>query len=276
MPAPAGKTPGRRGKPPAGRQTLFEDDVLFFLHIPKAGGLSLISILDQRFSPEAICDLHSAREPGLFLRFPRRSFRRIRFVRGHFLFGPFDGGIYRYIAPNPIIAAVLREPVSRLVSAYRYICRTPANRRYASVVGGGLSLQDYVRDARFVDETSNVQTRMILGAFPRPAAGLGDEAMGFLAKERLEQFAFVGIAERFEETVALLMGTFGWPEVRMIPRLNADPDPQPRDIPDDVRGEILQRNRLDVLLYEHGRRLFEDRLRARAAGRLSLGERAAS
>src|SRR5688572_7976558 len=91
------------------RLTLNSDDVLFFQHIPKTGGLSLIALLDSQFPQEAIFPLHSsAATEDEFARFTPQEVQRFRLIRGHFRFGPYDNGIYRYITQNPVRITFLR------------------------------------------------------------------------------------------------------------------------------------------------------------------------
>ena len=77
------------------RVTLNKDDVLFFLHIPKTGGLSLIQFLDSQFAANEIFPLHSVRSESEIAKFTPEQLRCFRLIHGHFRFGPYDNGIYR-------------------------------------------------------------------------------------------------------------------------------------------------------------------------------------
>src|SRR5687767_3984239 len=123
------------------RITLNPDDVLFFQHIPKTGGLSLIEFLDSQFPPEAIFPLHSMGSAAEITKFTPDQLRKFRLIRGHFGFGPYDNAIYRYITQNPILITFLREPVARTISAHRY-------RQRVKEIGQDVTLEDYLTDPR--------------------------------------------------------------------------------------------------------------------------------
>jgi hypothetical protein len=81
-----------------------------------------------------------------------------------------------------------------------------------------------------------------------------------LARERLERFAFVGLTERFQDSLFLLAYTFGWRPVLDPPHVSASESRVRREqvAPADLQA-VEAFNALDLELYEHGRRLFEVR-----------------
>jgi hypothetical protein len=80
------------------------------------------------------------------------------------------------------------------------------------------------------------------------------------ARRRLEDMEFVGIAERFDESVRLLCGTFGW-AVPEYESMNVAPARTRRDqIPPDVLDALMRAHELDYELYEFAKSLFAKRL----------------
>ena len=274
-----------------GRFKLHIDDVLFFLHIPKTAGLSLISLLDAQYPLNQIFPFHSASTPEVFQNFSPEEFAQYRLVRGHYRFGSQDREVYRNISQTPVIITVLRDPISRTVSAYNHIRK----RKMITVLPGRieikeassalqdfgrflmkkqdfgeevsrLSLEEYVCHPQFQDRVVNRQTRMIVGAVKglpldkKNSSSLSQEAMLTLAKERLEQFAFVGVTEMFRESLQLLTYTFGWEPVFNIPELNTGLQTNPFEgIPESTLEEIRKRTKLDAELHSYAKDLFTQR-----------------
>jgi hypothetical protein len=247
--------------------TLHDDDVLFYLHIPKTAGLSLIALLDAHFRTEEIFPLHSAPSPEMFEVYSPEQIAGYRLVRGHFDFGPYDNGIYKHITPNPICLTMLREPISRTISHYRHNLRHDHGRWHDVIVAQKMSLKDFVCSPDTYAAVVNHQTRLLVGKVkgnPQnyvDSKALSEEAMLSLAKERLEQFAFFGLIERFHESILLLSHTFGWKPVEAYPMLNKSPEPSdPDSIPPEALEAIIARTRLDAELYQYAQQLFEARL----------------
>ena len=249
------------------RVLLHPDDVLFFLHIPKTGGNSLTSILDAHFAPWEIFPFHFTREAqNQFHALSPARLRSYRLVRGHYPFGPYSQ-LWKHMVQNPICLTMLRDPVFRTISQYRQIIRNPADSAHKEVTSQRLSLEAFVCHPRHHHNVVNHQVRRLVGSVRGASQGYEDpnalchEALLVLAKQRLEQFAFVGLTERFRESVDLLTYTFGWDPVAEIPVLNAAPDPSSREaIPAPALDAITQRTRLDAQLYAYATELFEARL----------------
>lgn len=243
------------------------DDVLVYLHIPKTGGSSIIAILDEQFSKDEIFPLHSPTAEDYFFAFTLKELRRFRFVRGHFFFGPYDAHIYKHLIQNPICATMLRDPVQRTISEYRHVRRVPHHRLHHGLATSDNPLQDFLTQPEYNPLITNRQIRLVIGAYPFRPSGLNrpntisDEAFLTWGKQKLEQFAFVGLMERFEESVQLLMHTFRWRPPREIPRLNVATDSFSEDtISEDALEIIRARTELDRELYTYAETLFEERL----------------
>src|SRR5690606_28731935 len=95
-----------------------------------------------------------------------------------------------------------------------------------------ISLREYVTSPRYAYLVTNPQLFMVLGNVmghiflnraQEKETVLSNEAQLALGKQRLEQFTFVGLTERYEESVDLLNYTFGWEPLAEIPFLNHAP-----------------------------------------------------
>jgi hypothetical protein len=168
----------------------------------------------------------------------------------------------------------LREPVDRVLSHYyRHLHRkkpvqersprrlqhrveTPGKVRASSKTRAD-SIEEALVDLR-LPEINNLATRFLCGhespLKELPASALDD------AKQNLRGFAFVGIQERFEESLVLLQRMLGLGLVPYRDRHVSSGDDRPSvdEIPDEQRALIEECNQLDVELYRFGRGLFEE------------------
>ena len=92
---------------------------LFFLHIPRTGGTSLMQYLDRKFDEDEICPAHEMFE---FERLERQSrLLGYSFYRGH-----FGINLPRSIEPSGCVITFLRRPIPRLLSTWRHLRSQPA------------------------------------------------------------------------------------------------------------------------------------------------------
>ncbi len=134
-------------------------DVLF-VHIQKTAGISLYNAIARAFGPER--SMRFARSSDAYkeqyLAMTDAELRHFRFLSGHFNL-PF--WLRRDLGPR-VVVSVLREPVERVLSTYRYIRSWKGHRRHASA--GQMSIEAFVDD--YVADTArhNVQCTRLCGA----------------------------------------------------------------------------------------------------------------
>jgi hypothetical protein len=81
------------------------------------------------------------------------------------------------------------------------------------------------------------------------------------AKERLASYAFIGLTERFDESLQLLRHTFNWPEAKSHIDQNMTPGRLRREeLTSSAQQLLIQTHDLDLELYHFAKRLFEARL----------------
>lgn len=248
------------------RISLADDDVLLFIHIPKTGGLSFIQILDEKFHSREIFPLHSAPSPKPFRTFSSKHLKQYRLVRGHYRFGPFDQRVYKHVTQNPICITMLRDPVQRTISEYRYILRNPNSPIHERLVSRRMTLMEFVCEPMFSGWVVNRQARVLFGGYPGfpfhndAKKTLSEEAILHVTLDRIEQFALVGVTERFEESVKLLSETFGWTPPDSIPRLNVTPEWNKQgEVTQEVIEAIKERTRIDRELHKRAVEVLDRR-----------------
>lgn len=226
------------------------DKALIFLHIPKTAGTTLNRIIEWQYSPASIftIDPHRFRATAArFKTFSEARRRRYRVVRGHLFYG-----IHDYLPQGADYLTMLREPVSRLLSSYYFILRRPLHPLHAKLKGEGLGVEELIR---LTPHRQNLQCRSIAGVGD---VGICDKSTLETAKQNLQRsFRVVGLSERFEDSLLLMMAEFGWKVPFYANRKVAKTRPKPDQTLADL---IRQNNQLDVELYEFGKKLFETAL----------------
>lgn len=208
-----------------------------------------------------------------------------RLFRGHFYHF-----FTRMLPREPTIITFLRNPVERTISSYEYMRRETGHYLHAEAMRHR-SLSEWLHNSRFFYPNSMVtalaadldpfsiatRARSRLG----PKADLDAAIVSYMyssppdrvalecAKERLASYAFVGLTERFAESVELLRYGFGWQGGERHQNHNlASGRVQLGDLPPKTQEFLMQTHQLDWELYRFGEGLFESRLAGMRARKL--------
>jgi hypothetical protein len=166
------------------------------IHVPKCAGTSFRHVLDRMYGNRiwynygAIFCREQAREgvvpPGTEI------------IHGHFLGDSFDG-----LYPQRQLLTWVREPVERVVSNYFHFLRAPDMRDTCcqALHERKLGLREFAE----LDWMRNLSSR-------------------YLAQKPLDEFQFVGISERFGESMAQFCQVYGIKNEIGLPRVNTNPD----------------------------------------------------
>lgn len=178
---------------------------------------------------------------------PQAGRQALRLIRGHISFG-----IDAQLDIPATYVTFLRDPVSRVISLHRYIVENPRHHLHGPV--SEMSLEDFVTSDIDEAEVGDGQTRQLFGVTDR----IPDEEMLEESKRHLrEDFAVVGITERFDTSLLLLRKRLGWP----LPfyRVKNATTSVREDISPEVRELIESRNALDRRLYTFAWHLLDER-----------------
>ncbi len=237
----------------------------FFLHIRKTAGVSLRGILANRFPVDRVLfQAHSRsgpQQPGNAL-----------FATGHVGFDYADT-----FPTRPTIFTILREPMSRCVSAFDFF--QSHSEPFFQTLATELSAEEYaarrcyqqraraLEPARFLNEEealarywlANVQTRQLAGA---SFSALRDDDPRLLdaALTNLARIDLTGILERQTETLRLLGRMMGWGPIGPLPHLNRTPRESIAELDPQSLKILHSWNELDLRLYDEACRLFEGKL----------------
>lgn len=228
---------------------------LIFLHIPKAAGTSLESVILRQYR-----GYHAKRFTGLwseeqeFERLPPHERGKFDLCVGHHHFG-----VHRLLPSPATYVTMLRHPIDRVVSYYYYARDNPSHYLHAIIHEKGWTLRDMV-DRIVTTELDNDQVRW-LNPGPHERVGLGKVSHAMLdrAKQILgEHFAVVGVAERFHESLVLMQCRFGWLNVAYERKNAGTSRPALHEVPPDVLDLIRERQVYDLELYAHANRWLDD------------------
>jgi Galactose-3-O-sulfotransferase len=206
------------------------------------------SIVARQFPPHEISAIEGrlgqTRRPSL------GSLRQTKIFIGHIHYG-----FHQHLQGASTYVTILREPVSRVLSLYRYIATNPQHYLHEQVADR--SLIDFVSSQVDTEEVENGQTRQIAGV----TQGSPNGASLLRAKQNLaEAFAAVGLVERFDESLILFKRRLGW-KMPFYVRKNVTRRSLEEEATNEAREIISSRNTLDVELYEFGRELFQEHVR---------------
>ena len=224
--------------------------VIGFVHIPKTAGSTVKFVLRNTFVLRH-CDFRAAgkslRLHPRDLALARRVHPGLRSIAGHTL-----------IHPSATLEGVrfftfLRDPVARVASAYAHHVRGNRGRRRGERT---LTLEEFV--AR--DRPGGWQTFQIAGSADV------EEAKRILR----ERFFFVGLTERFDESLAALAALSPFPLDTRYRRKNVAPagDPVRKAVREDPaqRAIVEAANRSDRALYDWVAGTLYPELLAKARG----------
>jgi hypothetical protein len=224
-------------------------EAIIFIHLPKTAGTTLNRLIEWEYP---LTQMYSV-DPVFFewsaahLRnLPEHRLRRMRMFKGHMFFGLHE------VLPQPsTYITVLRNPIDRVLSAYYYMSTYKLHPTYWRLRREGWSVEQYVeRSTR-----DNVQSKIIARADYH--AQCTEEILKRAIDHLDRYFSVVGLSERFEESLALMKLRFGW-QLKSYSSFNVTrARPKKADLPQALLDRIAEKNKYDLALYEHGKRLFE-------------------
>lgn len=276
--------------------------VTLYMHIPKTGGTTLSHCIYQveargsrgedqqrqmdRFYYRGIYHypIGFYKDPSGFLpsyvKSELRTRRSLRAVVGHFSYG-----LHRFIDQPTVYVTMLRDPSERLFSLFSHL-------KHQQILTSSASFDDFLAGAvdgawnarletwhpespphseqeiRLLSKTiaDNDQTRRIAG-FDGPFGTCDERHLRRASANLKEDFAVVGLTERFDESLVLMKRRLGWDQVPFyLPRLVNHRKPKVSDVRSQRIEHARATHRLDQMLYEFASELFKKQVDASGPG----------
>lgn len=230
-----------------------DDRLVVFLHVPKAGGQTVRSILGRVYGGGLIDFRGRLGEPWT----PPTSWAGVRAVEGHLLYG------VHVHTPRPVwYLTVLRDPVARVVSLYRYAARRPTH--HLHTLARDLDLAAFVDHPSAAYEVHDTQTRQVAGVV---SGAITDDHLDVARTHLAQDSAVAGAVEELDLTLVVAAERLGWPMPWYRRRNTAGGAPS---IDATTEAAIRRRTTRDAALY----RWVREQLARTAAARPGLRRRA--
>lgn len=245
------------------------DQQYYFLSIPKTASTTLYYILVKQFGQDAVSPRQNLPD---FLRNLHEKEDQYKVIAGHYYYN-----LRLILKREPIYISMFREPVDRVISNHAFVRRKRPDSPEAKQ-----TLSQFISSEANYWKFRNLQTRYwglnqdipkvyeqvlskeysdreIIESLDKYTPNIDDSRMLTTAIDRLKIAGFVGVKEKFRESVELLHYAFKWKMPVSYQNWEVNHNPI-RGIDDDTRRKIQHQNELDMELYEFVSRVFSWRL----------------
>lgn len=249
--------------------SVHEKKPIFFVHIPKTGGMSFLRTLEQLASHEVTIRLQEFSWLFQAGNWPEDILTQYELISGHIPYSNICNDLDAHYV------TMLRNPVDQVISYYWQI-RRPVNspkpinaKRSANLIDFDFdkSLEKVILDKEAGINTyiDNIQTRMLgwMGPCTQTPTLSDKQWIEVLecAKSRLvNEFAFFGITEYMTSSLHLLMNVFKTKSINPVPIvINKRLPHQNEPVSAETSALIAHQNKYDQYLYEFALARFRDR-----------------
>ncbi|KAN0037536.1 hypothetical protein ACTFIV_002887 [Dictyostelium citrinum] len=215
-----------------------------FLHIPKCGGTTMYVHFSKHFK---VGTLQQWAHPN------PTEYKKVQDSK-NFIIGHFEMGIHLILNEKEQktynYMTMLRDPVDRVISNYFYHKHSPGDPQH--IIARDNSIGNWlIKSPRGNNEMTRVLSGITIKEEPVPT----NETFN-MALYHLRSMKFVGITEKYSESLALLKFYTGLDNPNVSEKLKSLKF-RPTGITPDIIEKIKKRNWMDILLYEEALKMFE-------------------
>lgn len=217
------------------------DPLIVFVHIPKAGGMSMTRVLKDAYGDRLLIAHPLLGWPQQWSEETRRLIAEKRYY-----FQAFAGhgayGIHEVFGRPARYFTTVRDPLARMQSYYNFVRRWEIHHHHEKAKSMGIAeFFQHMVDSGDI-EFGNLQCLLIAG-----------EKSFAAAKARIdEKFDFAVPVPRLSEALAVLGKAYGWPPPPEAPRENTTEHLSTlRSLPQRLMDQLVEANAEDRLLYEY-------------------------
>jgi hypothetical protein len=222
-------------------------DRVLFEHLPKCGGTTVTEYLKSQYPRRLVYEIDGRNPTQSIERFQSLSAaerHQYRLVTGH-----LTDELIELVSPETITLTILRDPVERIVSHYFFVRQDPLHYLHATVVKGGITLEEYAR-GQLSSELRNWYTTYFSRFSPRDTKDDPEGALAEALRRIHERYDIVGFLDRLPATMAELRGRAHLRQSFPGFRLNRTAGrPASSSIPQATLEIIAAANALDLRLY---------------------------
>lgn len=216
--------------------------MIYFLHIPKTAGSTIRSILAQNFHPDARLVGKEA------TKLSEDQLDKVKLISGHFVYG-----LHEKINRPGSYFTMLRHPVDRFFSEYRYIKdrwqHDPAMRNmwmqyptFEVFSRANLSVEYFVKN--YPIYMDNIFVRKISGQVPERRR-VTESDLESAKRSLRHNIDIFGVSERFDESILLIAKKYKFNcPVYVIKNVGVK-----QEISSEVRERIAEEQKFDIELY---------------------------
>jgi len=244
--------------------------LILFAHIPKTAGMTFWTIIKQNYQTPNCYYYDIRRDLDKTARTINQS-TEIEIAMGHFGFG------FHHLLNQPhTYLTMLREPIQRTISDYYYyqqsemainkynppltweeFCPRMANnimtRFYAGIEFACIKKFNSFAKLRVAKIQNSSKLKDYYNHSPAELLTL--------AKNNLkENFDYIGIVERFDESLLLLKQKFNWKHLNYVQRNIGHKKIEKMNLDQEKINYITKYNQLDIELYKYARKLFNEQI----------------
>jgi hypothetical protein len=221
---------------------------VLFMHIPKTAGTALREAIAANYRQSELAYLYPS-PPGFLMAdlraLPLEQLRGLRMVIGHFQFGMHD-----WLPTAAEYITIVREPVARVLSQYRFLCQTQG--------AGPVPPLEQLLERELSVNFDNAMVRCFAGVDEREyGPGCLNEGHYRRAVSNMRQaFVYVGHQEHLSNAYRSLAKRYDWQPDAPLAMTNVSETKEDGEVPASLQEVVREYNRWDSMLYEEVRRTF--------------------